>query len=220
MKMLQHLLKSPVSLGLIVFIVQVLQACSVFTPPKERPIIYDKINVFGQYREFTTLAITPERRLVIFRRGVPENKTKPLICAQPSSDVAENLASTSAILAKGGTGDKNAQAELNRTLSTVSKQLFLRTQGVQLFRDAMYFACQDYLNEAISKEEFNERYNKLIPSIIELIKKEIPYLPQEKLDITIVPTTPKEAKPADATPPPKTSQPAAPETATPVPKSQ
>src|SRR5262249_6696257 len=119
---------------------------------------------------------------------------------------------------KGGAGDKNAQAELNRTLTTISKQLFLRTQGVQLFRDAMYYACQDYLNGAITEADLNKRYDTLIPYIVELIKKEIPYLPYERMDITIVPTTPTETKPADATPPPKTAPQAAPGTAAPVPR--
>jgi hypothetical protein len=173
---------------LLAFMTQILLACSFFSSPKEHPVIDDRVGVFGKHRDFTTLAITPERRLVIFSRSEKEG---PKICAQPSSDVAENLAATLAVMGKGstatagGAGTIQAQAEIAHALATTAKQLFLRSQGIQLFRDAMYSACQDYLNNAITPEQLETRYYKALDIAKELIMFEIPLLPQQKWDITV-----------------------------------
>jgi hypothetical protein len=161
---------------ILLFVLIGLQACSVFTPPKEKPIIEDRLGRIQQDRQFGTLAITPERKLVVFR--FQEEK----FCAEPPADVAENLSSSVKLLAQISKGDVGGTGEFGKALGTSIKQLFIRSQGVQLYRDASFTLCQAHLNHVIDNAQYIERYDKLLDITKELIMKELPYLEKYKPD--------------------------------------
>ncbi|MFL6235994.1 MAG: hypothetical protein ACJ76N_22880 [Thermoanaerobaculia bacterium] len=156
-----------------------LSGCRTFTPPIEWP-------VFEQHAQgrVNAFSVIPSRRMVIVKSGELKNGAPVLICAEASADVADNLTSTlAASLAAAGpsTGqDKaaSASAAVSKALETSAQFLFKRTQGVQLYRDAMYHLCQARMNGFITDTEYKERATALIAEVVPLIKMELPLLQQ------------------------------------------
>ena len=160
-----------------------IQGCGLsgFTNQMEQPIIEDKLGSSG----FRTLSTTPERRVVIF------NQHTQKFCAEPPPDVADNLASSFASAIEGSRGDIKASAEVSKAFASTAKQLFQRSQGVQLYRDGMYSLCQSYINGAIGPGELSEMQKKLLETSSKLIDKEIPFLSVLKADPVAAPTLPQ-----------------------------
>jgi hypothetical protein len=149
-----------------------LAGCSTFTSPKEQPVIEDKIG-----ENFGTLAVTAERRIIIFGRDKSKNGEK-LVCAEPSPDVAESLVSSLKAVAQASVnkGDAEAKAglEISKSLATAISSVFSRSQGVQFFRDNMYALCQAHLNGVITADQFNAKHEKITEYSFKLIEKELP----------------------------------------------
>ena len=70
------------------------------------------------------------------------------------------------------------------------KQLFKRSQGVQLYRDGAFSLCNLYLNGGLTDGEYLAELRELRKAAFELIKLEIPYLEKITIDPIAVPTTP------------------------------
>jgi hypothetical protein len=149
-----------------------LSGCSTFTPPKEQPVIEDKIG-----ENFGTLAVTAERRIIIFGRD-KSKKDEKLVCAEPSPDVAESLVSSLKAVAQAsvnkGDAETKAGLEISKSLATAISSVFTRSQGVQFFRDNMYALCQAHLNGVVNPKQFNEMYLQITKYSYELIAKELP----------------------------------------------
>jgi hypothetical protein len=158
---------------------------SWFTPPMKQPIIEDKLGSTG----FRTLATTPERRIVIF------TKDERKFCAEPSADVTNNLTSAFAAALEGSDGTIEAKATISKAFASTAKQLFQRSQGVQLYRDGMYSLCQSFLNGVINAGELKQMQTDLLEKSSALIAKEIPYLPYMKGDNAPPPVLPPLQKP-------------------------
>jgi hypothetical protein len=173
------------------FIAVCIQGCSYFTSPKAHPVIEDRVSQHEGKSTTGVLATTPERRVVLVK--MPENK----ICAEPPADAADNLASSLSAIAEGSVQGKvtDAQLKFASTLATSVKQLFVRSQGIQLYRDGTFMLCIAFLNGAINKEEFLTRQQKLLETVAPLIEKEIPYLYQRKYDVLGLPVAPAEGEP-------------------------
>lgn len=134
----------------------VVHGCAVFTPPMQKPLIEKHLDISkGDKQNIGILATTPERRIVLI------NTNSQLFCSEPSPDVAQaftesisTIANASASSTKNAS-DKSVQAsaelyaQLAKQLATNNSQLFYRSQGVQLFRDASFSLCQAYLNGAL-----------------------------------------------------------------------
>lgn len=174
------------SFGSLVILLLV-QGCSAFSPPKSKPVIEDRIS---QHRRPTVgvLATTPERRVFLVK--MPGSK----FCAEPSADAAENISSALSAMVKGSVTGKvtDAQLGLGQTLATSVKQLFVRTQGIQLYRDATFMLCTAYLNDAINKEQLIAMQEKLLETVVPLILAEIPTLQARRFDAPPPPTEQKE----------------------------
>lgn len=148
--------------------VAMLTGCSALTPPKEKPVIEDKVG-----DRMGTIATTAERRIVLI------DLKKDHFCAEAAPDVAESLNSSIRIAAeyasKTASGpERSASAEIARNLSTSVSTLFSRTQGVQLFRDGSYVLCQANLNGAIKDADFKDRFDMLLNHTTKLIELELP----------------------------------------------
>jgi len=157
--------------------------CSLFVSPMEKPIIED------HSRGITTFATIPSRRMVILSphdRNIKNSPKEVFICAEPSPDVSDNIASslTAALSGKGlSAGNVSASditADIFRTLETTAQNLFKRSQGVQLYRDGMYNLCQARMNGIIDDAAFMTKAEELLKSSVELVRQEIPYLYQKQ----------------------------------------
>lgn len=167
-----------------------LSACSTFTSPKEQPVIEDKIG-----ETYGTLAVTAERRIIIFGRTQNANddvknssaSKNPVVCAEPSPDVAESLVTSIKALAeasakKGGTDEAKISAEFTRSLTTAISSVFTRSQGIQFFRDTSYALCQAHINGTIDVPTYADSLMKLVNVSRELIAKEIPSMDAKRAE--------------------------------------
>jgi hypothetical protein len=169
-------------------ILVLLQGCSIFTQPKANPVIEDRVNNWLGAKKVGVLATTPERRVVIVK--MPEN----MFCAEPPADAADNVSAALTAIAEGSAKGQVTDVQLGyaQTLATSVKQLFQRSQGVQLYRDGTFMLCNAYLNGAINPEEFLKRHEKLLETVAPLIMEEIPELHKQKaVDSTVLPVTPE-----------------------------
>jgi hypothetical protein len=77
-------------------------------------------------------------------------------------------------------GIEGASAAVN-TLSfyaTASMLLTQRSQGLQIYRDGMYYYCQMYIQGIITKEEYLKKEDLLRIAAEKLIIEQVKYLPQ------------------------------------------
>lgn len=151
-----------------IVIVPLLAGCSFFTAPKLRPVIEDKVGKLGEERA-GTLAMTAERRIVLV------NLDTGKFCAEPSPDAAENVANNFAGSAAATTPEGiQAQVAIANAFAANAKQLFARSQGVQLYRDGTYALCQALLNGVITTEaEYRAAMTELLDSSTKLVIKEL-----------------------------------------------
>ncbi len=163
-----------------------LQGCSAFTPPKAKPVIEDQVSEHSG-RTVGVLATTPERRVVLVK--MPDHK----FCAEPSADAADNISTALTAIAEASTTGKLSDAQLGfvQTLATSTKQLFVRSQGVQLYRDGTFVLCTAYLNGAINGPELIEKQQELLKAVVPLIAAEIPELHKIKIDTPLYRRSPK-----------------------------
>jgi hypothetical protein len=155
-----------------------IEGCGVswFANPMEQPIIED------HSRGITTFGTIPSRRMVIVKPEHGSNAENVFVCAEPSPDVSDNIASSlvAATSGKGlpleGTSAVEIAASISKSLATTAQFLFKRTQGMQLYRDGMYNLCQARMNKIISDKEFKAQSNVLLEQAVILINAEIPHL--------------------------------------------
>lgn len=109
----------------------------------------------------TSIAIDAEQRVVI---SVPAKGSSPqarIVCAEPSPDVFKIRGATfSGLLEKAAKQD----LELALSAAEAGQNIGLRTQSIQLLRDAMYRACEGAAGGMLSPTEFGElqtRFQKL-----------------------------------------------------------
>jgi hypothetical protein len=152
-----------------------LSGCAFLTPPKERPVIEDKVKGVG------VLSVTPERRTVL----VLDENTPSKFCAEPSPDVAEGITSTLRALAEAAVKDESgktieASAEIAKNFSSSINTLFIRSQGIQYFRDGSFALSQALQNKAITPSQFAVLLTTLLDKSESLIKDEIPQIKELK----------------------------------------
>lgn len=89
----------------------------------------------------------------------------PVICAEPSPDAL------SAIAASTGLALSNADREYvtNFALSESAGSIGLRTQSIQLMRDAMYRLCEGYLSGAIDPVGFETLHRRFQSSMVAIL---------------------------------------------------
>ena len=124
-------------------------------------IVEDKLG------HFRTLAVTAERRVIMF------NDEKKRYCAEPPPDVAQNISSALRIAADATGKGIDAGAQLSKAMGISVQRLMNRSQGLQLYRDGMYFLCQGFMNGVVNDTEFATKSNSLLQTAHELIKHEI-----------------------------------------------
>lgn len=119
--------------------------------------------------KFRTIAVKADRRVIIFDENAMH------YCAEPPPDVAQNLASALHVAANVSGADipATANAELSKAIAVTAQKLMNRSQGLQFYRDGMYFLCQGYFNGMVSPEEMKTKAMSLLDKAYELIRFEI-----------------------------------------------
>lgn len=126
---------------------------SQFAHRDTNPVVEDNTNnanFWGRFLNedsFSTFSTTASRRLVV----VLQNNETTEVCSEPSPDVGEAFASAVADAINVKAPIKGVPVELSnqyaRAVSTQIAALIYRTQGLQLYRDAMHKLCVDRLNK-------------------------------------------------------------------------
>jgi hypothetical protein len=161
-----------------------IQGCSLFTPPKAKPVIEERSSNWGwPAQKVGVMATTPERRVVVFKW--PEN----LFCAEPPADAADNVSTSLTAIAEAAAKGKITDVQLGiaSNLATTVKQLFQRSQGVQLYRDGTFMLCIAFLNGLISGTELLTAQEKLLERVVPLVEREIPELHKRTFDTSVIP---------------------------------
>ncbi len=142
---------------------------SAWTNRDTNPVVKDSTNNESfwpgvlESTSFTTFSTTASRRMVI----VLQDKGKTEVCSEPSPDVGEAFASAVADAISVKAPIEGVPVELAnqyaRAVSTQIASLLTRTQGLQLYRDAMHNLCVDKLNRWFEKirEGSPESYESL-----------------------------------------------------------
>lgn len=190
---------------LIVFAltIMMLGGCALFSNPASIPVVEDEVGS-GKYsfendNRIGTLATVAQRRLALIR--FKDGK----FCAEPPPDAADNISSTLSTAFSGSSGNIQANAQLVASIATVVKQLFYRSQGLQLYRDGSFALCNAYLNGTISEAVFQTKQAELLDTAKALIALEIPFLDKIKTDpigspVIPNPSTLKLPEPVPSTP--------------------
>ena len=142
---------------------------NIFSGPKS-PVVIDDIE-----SRVGTLAVSADRRVVLVRLEKDAASSAGRFCAEPPLDMDQNVTQALAAIRDLSTEkiDASMKEELTRTFSQISHTLVRRTQGLQLYRTAMYNLCQNYLNHAIKEEALQAQATKILELSVKLIEQEL-----------------------------------------------
>ncbi|MCB9958485.1 MAG: hypothetical protein H6843_07790 [Rhodospirillaceae bacterium] len=154
---------------------------SMFTSRETNPIVEDYLGGFisGQER-VGFMGTTATHRLVTVRlnTGPTGVGRTGMLCPEPPPDVAQAVASSFAAALSGSVTQPEgltaeAQGAIARSFATAVMPLLQRSQGLELYRDGMYYLCIAHMNEIIDEEEFEAMANDLLGRVVPLIAAEI-----------------------------------------------
>lgn len=119
------------------------------------PYIHEK----EQLGKATALTLDASKRTLLVN-------DKGYYCAEPSPDAVGTLATNmSAALSASLPSNKSGSANLNSVVTQDVVKLFERSQGIQALRDGMYRLCEARLNDAISREAYEEQIINLTATL-------------------------------------------------------
>ncbi|ASF48522.1 hypothetical protein [Methylovulum psychrotolerans] len=141
---------------------------SQITNRESNPVIKDYVgnpisHWFSDDDVLNTFATTASRRMVMIRDYQTTDGTNKaraaFTCAEPSPDVGEAFSSALADGIKIAVPVEGVSAEVSnqyaRAVATQITPLLYRTQGLQLYRNAIYSLCIDKMNEALATTTVN-----------------------------------------------------------------
>ncbi len=169
-------------------LLSLLTGCASYFTPRP-PVIEDKIGLSSK-EIVGTLATAPDYRVVYVKLDKDAQ-----LCAEASPDAGAQFASTfaAALSAQASGTPAPLSLEAKAGLAVAMKQLFKRSQGVQLYRDGAFALCNLYLNGGIEKSQYFSELQALRQSSVDLIKQEIPFLEKISIDPIVVPVAPTPA---------------------------
>ncbi|HET7730610.1 MAG TPA: hypothetical protein VFK48_11315, partial [Usitatibacter sp.] len=105
-----------------------------------------------------------QRAIIAAKPATPGGKN--VVCAEPSPDALSAYAAQ--IAAEASVPDK-AAAQLAASFQEGSSFVGLRTQSIQLLRDALYRLCEGYANGALNELQYDilmRRYQKYMVALL------------------------------------------------------
>ena len=157
-----------------------LSGCAYYLSP--RPPIMERKLGRPAAESVGALATSADYR-VIYVRVKPDAR----LCAEPPPDAAGQFAATFAAALSGPLKEKTLSAETQASMALSMKQLFLRSQGVQFYRDGTSTLCNMYLNGVITADQYLKEAQNLQSVSKELILAEIPNIKDLRFDATAPP---------------------------------
>jgi hypothetical protein len=149
------------------------------------PIIEDKVGLFGK-EKVGTLATAPDYRVVYVKI---DDQAK--LCAEAPADAGAQFGQTFAAALSTPTGSAPPlSVEAKAGLAVAMKQLFKRSQGIQLYRDGAFALCNLFLNGGVNEGQYLAELQELRKIAAYLIEKEIPFLEKVTIDPIVVPVAP------------------------------
>lgn len=113
------------------------------------------------------------KQRMVFRNQGPEkpagsgkNTEWDRVCAEPSPDAISALGASLGASLLRPTG---SQAQVAAALNESGAYVGLRTQSIQLMRDAMYRACEAYMSDAIDKAEYLQLQRRFQAQVVGLL---------------------------------------------------
>ncbi|MCA8909727.1 MAG: hypothetical protein KDA64_17825 [Rhodospirillaceae bacterium] len=152
-----------------------------FAGRQGNPIIEDYVGgaISGGER-LGFLGTTASHRLVTVRLntdgGIGETGT---FCPEPPPDVGQSIADSFAAALAGGVTTPaggfaaNADAAVASSFVSAVSPLLQRSQGLQFFRDGMYYLCVARMNEFITADQFQRQSAELRAAAHDLVLHEL-----------------------------------------------
>ncbi|WP_375207886.1 hypothetical protein [Hyphococcus sp.] len=106
-----------------------------------------------------------QRAVLVSRDKWDDGSTRTIVCAEPSPDALSAYAAE--LAAEGGNG--KVGASLAAASQEAAAYVGLRTQSIQLLRDAFYRACEGYMGGALSPVQFDiltRRYQRYMVALL------------------------------------------------------
>ena len=178
--------------------------------PADYPLIPDRVFFLpNSNQQAVTYAVTAQHRFVIFTPGKDGDVR---VCAEPSPDVGQSTTKLDQFGAALQVSDAqgklaNASGSVNSLdyYATAILLLTQRSQGLQIYRDGMYYYCQMYNQGAITKGEYFAKEQELRLAAEKIILAQMDKLP----DLKDLPAPPTVAPQPFAVAPPTTPRAAA-----------
>lgn len=122
-----------------------------------------------------TLSVTADRRVVLVRLQENSASAAGRFCAEPPLDADRNITSALKAMQDLSTDkiESSVKVELARSFAQIFPGFVRRTQGLQLYREAMYNLCQNYLNHAITEDTLQTQSLKYFEVSVKLIEQEL-----------------------------------------------
>lgn len=153
---------------LILFLCLYSSGCAYYLSPRP-PILERKLGALGD-ESIGAIATAADYRMVY----APIKKDAK-ICAEPPPDAAGQFASILGA-SLSGLGQENKNAESQAKIEIDIKRIFVRSQGVQLYRDGAFSLCNAYINRALNKEDYLRELRALRKDAARLVHEELPYI--------------------------------------------
>jgi hypothetical protein len=160
----------PIRIGCIISLLT-LSGCglNIFAGSKS-PVVIDHVG-----DRVGTLAVTTDRRVVLVRLQENSASEAGRFCAEPPLDADQNVMGALAAMRDLSTDkiEASVKVELARSFAHIFPAFVRRTQGLQLYREAMYNLCQNYLNHAITEDVLQAQSMKVFDVSVKLIEQEL-----------------------------------------------
>lgn len=141
--------------GFFLFVFVPCFGCTLFTTPRENPLItdYQRESFWSGGRTYGSSSLTAVRRMILFKLK-KDDYTR--ICAEPPPAVGEELSkalqfaisANVKLVEDSGDGSASLATTLNSTLKQLQK-----SKGIQYEQDQLYWLCQMHMNNAMTNDQ-------------------------------------------------------------------
>ncbi len=170
---------------LLALIVALAGCGSVLSP--RAPIIEDKVG-----DSVRTVASAPDYRIsYVVKTDPTDARERVRVCAEAPADAGAQFASSFTAGLQGSKAGATLDANATLGMAVAMKQLFRRSQGLQLYRDGAFALCNMYINGVLEKQEYLRELVEFRKDAVALIKEEIPHMSKVTIDPIAVPAAPK-----------------------------
>lgn len=116
-------------------------------------------SIFRTFKTENQSVLIDAKQRVIAVSALKDKKSEYVrshLCAEPSPDALSAL--SAAVTASGSY--KEVGAQIAASISEVASNIGVRTQTIQLLRDAMYRLCEAHMNGALDAKEFQAQHRR------------------------------------------------------------